>query len=112
MHKFLGIFSLLLAGLGSMSSDVTASTRLERATTNVAHPPKLDRSQPTPVVAVSYRIPVLMVDATSRTSGAIAEKSIVSAKSKADIWTTLIAILGLISMRPWFSGKKRSSTIY
>jgi len=108
IHSFIGIFALLLAGFaGSLSSDTAASSPLV-ATTNVTN---VDRNHPPAVVAVSYRTSAFSSFTNSVTDAAIQDRSSVSAVPDVDIWTMLVAILGLISLRLWHGGKKRLPVI-
>lgn len=112
MHNFIGVVGLLQVGFGGLLSNDVAASSLLGPTTTLAQVPNLDRKHPTQVTAISYSPPTHISDAGSRMGAAIADKSMVSTVPEIDIWTVLIAILGLIGMRLWCGGKKRSSAIY
>lgn len=106
IRNFIAVFVLSLAGLaGSLSCD-TAASSLQVATTNAAHVPNTDGNHKPAVVAVSYSTPAYSSFASSGTNAAIQDKSSVSAVPEVDIWTMLVAILGLAGMRLWRGGKK------
>ncbi|WP_161984181.1 hypothetical protein [Sulfuriferula plumbiphila] len=103
IRNFIAVFGLSLAGLaGSLACD-TAASSLQVATTNVTHAVGNHKSA---VVAVSYRTPAYAGYASSVTDAAAVDKSSVSAVPEVDIWTMLVAILGLTGMRLWRGGKK------
>lgn len=105
IRNFIGVFALSLAGLaGSVSGDTIASS-LQVATTNA------DGNHKPAVVAVSYSTPAYSSFASSGADAAIQEKSSVSAVPEVDIWTMLVAILGLTGMRLSRGGKKRLQAI-
>lgn len=108
IHNFMGIFVLSLAGFaGSLSSD-TAASGMQVASTNVTN---VNGNHRPAVVAVSYSAAAYPSYASSRADAAVADKSSISAVPEVDIWTVLLAILGLIGMRLWHGGKKRLPTI-
>ena len=108
IHRFIGIVALLMAAFsGSLSSDTAASSPLV-ATTSVTN---FDRNHRPEVVAVSYRTPAFSSFASTATDAAIQDRSSVSAVPDVDIWTVLVAILGLVSLRLWHGGKKRQPVI-
>ena len=105
IRNFIGVFALSLAGLvGSVSSDTVASS-LQVATTNA------DGNYKPAVIAVSYNTPVYSGFSSSGANGAIQDKSSVSAVPEVDIWTMLVAILGLTGMRLLRGGKKHLPAI-
>ncbi|HUW28408.1 MAG TPA: hypothetical protein VMV97_07350 [Sulfuriferula sp.] len=107
IRNFIGAFTLSLAALaGSLSSDTVASS-LQVVTANA------DGNHKPAVVAVSYSTPAYAYPSftSSGADAAIQDKSSVSAVPEVDIWTLLVAILGLTGMRLLRGGKKRLPAI-
>jgi hypothetical protein len=98
-HKLIGMFAWSLAILAaSLPLDSVASVqRVATADMGV-----------TSVRAISYSAPVYSAYARPAVNDApILGASSVSVVPEVDRWTMLAAILGLISMRLWRSGKKK-----
>ncbi|HQT33827.1 MAG: hypothetical protein ACYC39_12485 [Thiobacillus sp.] len=101
-HKLVGLFAWSLAILAaSLPVDSVASVqRVATAEMGVDRPPSVRTIAYGAPVYSAYSRPAVN-DASSR--GA----SRVSVAPEVDPWTMLVAILGLISMRLWRSGKKK-----
>jgi hypothetical protein len=100
-HKLVGLFAWSLAILAaSLPVDSVASVqRVATAEMGVNRPPT--------VRAISYGAPVHSAYPKPAVNDvSIRSASRVSVAPEVDPWTMLVAILGLISMRLWRSGKK------
>lgn len=102
IHKAIGMFAGSLAMLaGSLPLDSVASVQ-SAATT------EMGVNRQASVRAVSYGAPVYTAYARPAVNDAsIRGASSVSVVPEVDRWTMLAAILGLIGMRLWRSGKKK-----
>lgn len=98
-HKLIGMFAWSLAILAaSLPLDSVASVQ-RVATTEMGV---------TSVSAISYGAPVYSAYARPAVNdSSIPRATSVSVAPEVDRWTMLAAILGLISMRLWRSGKKK-----
>ena len=108
IHRFIGVVTLLMAAFaGSLPSDTAASSSPE-VTTNATN---ASRNRPPEVVAVSYRAPTFSGFANSATAVQVQDRSSVSAEPAVDVWTMLVALLGLVGLRLWHGGKRRQPVI-
>lgn len=108
IHKFIGALALLMTAFAGSLPSATAASTSPAATTNATH---ATRNHPPEVVAVSYRTPAFSSFAGSAAAAQIQDRSSVSAEPAVDVWTMLVALLGLVSLRLWHGGKKRLPVI-
>lgn len=109
INNFIGMFALLLAGLmgpwmgnALAATEQTANQRIQNA----------DNTSRPDIVAAAYRTETFSDYISLRSEAAVTtDKFTVSSVSEVDVWTMLVAIFGLISLRLWHGGKKRFPAI-
>lgn len=109
MKSLIGVIALLMAGL--MSPLPSEAGAVNAQVTKQAMPAARSKARPE-IIAVAYE-PEAFSDYTR--SGPDAEvstdKLTVSSVSEVNIWTMLVAIFGLITLRLWHGGKKHFPAI-
>ena len=99
-HKLVGLFAWSLAVLAA-SLPVDSVASVQRVATT-------ERGVTPSVRTIAYGTPVYSVYSRPAVNDApIRGASRISVAPEVDPWTMLVAILGLISMRLWRSGKKQ-----
>ena len=100
LHKFIGMFAWSMAILaGSLPLDSVASVQ-RVATTDISV------NRQASVRTISYA-PAYSAYSSGGSDASTAGASTVSVVPEVDRWTMLAALLGLIGMRLWRSGKKK-----
>lgn len=109
IKSFISLFALLLIGVISpFSSDAVAST----AQIETPGKPAARSTNRPDIVAVAYGTEAFSDYARSRPDAEVSAEKLpanklgVSSVSDVDVWTMLLAIFGLISLRLWHGGKK------
>lgn len=109
INNFIGVFALLLVGLmGPLMGDAVAATE-QTANQRIQN---ADNTSPPYIVAAAYETETFSDYIRPRPQATVApSKYRVSSVSEVDVWTMLVAIFGLISLRLWHGGKKRFPAI-
>lgn len=109
INNLIGMFALLLAGLMGplMGNALAASEQTENQRIQ-----NTGNTRPPEIVAAAYETETFSDYIRPRPQAAVApSKYRVSSVSEVDVWTMLVAIFGLISLRLWHGGKKRFPAI-
>ncbi|MHB1174971.1 MAG: hypothetical protein ACYCZJ_07595 [Sulfuriferula sp.] len=109
IKSFISVMALLLAGLiGPLSSEAGAASA---QVTNPGTSAVGSTSQPD-FVAAAYGVAAFSdYTRSGQDTEVSADKLTVSSVSEVNIWTMLVAIFGLITLRLWHGGKKHFPAI-